>query len=57
MGLFGTGHQGPSASVTGLALDWVNEAIFRAAGLGGPALVMDLFLPMLVGSRPLAAAH
>jgi pimeloyl-ACP methyl ester carboxylesterase len=38
----------------GLALDWLNEAIFRAAGLGGPALVMDMFLPLLVGPAHLA---
>ncbi len=38
----------------GLPLDWVNEAIFRAAALGGPPLILDLFLPMLVGPGHLA---
>jgi 3-oxoadipate enol-lactonase len=38
----------------GLPLDWVNEAIFRAAALGGPPLILDLFLPMLVGPAHLA---
>lgn len=37
----------------GTALDWVNEAVYRAASLGGPALVMDMFLPMLVGPAQL----
>lgn len=32
----------------GLSLDWVNEAIYRTATIGGSQLVMDLFLPMLV---------
>jgi pimeloyl-ACP methyl ester carboxylesterase len=38
----------------GLALDWINEAIARAAALGGQQLVMDMFLPMLVGPKKLA---
>ncbi len=38
----------------GLALDWINEAITRAAALGGTQLVMDMFLPMLVGPAKLA---
>lgn len=38
----------------GLRLDWVNEAVFRAAKLGGPALLQDLFLPNLVGPDTLA---
>lgn len=38
----------------GIALDWINEAIYRAARLGGPALIMDMFLPMLVGPAHLA---
>lgn len=38
----------------GLALDWVNEAITRAAALGGPQLVMDMFLPLLMGPAKLA---
>jgi pimeloyl-ACP methyl ester carboxylesterase len=38
----------------GVALDWVNEAIYRAASLGGPPLIMDLMLPMLVGPAHLA---
>lgn len=38
----------------GLALDWVNEAITRAAALGGSQLVMDMFLPMLVGPAKLS---
>ncbi len=33
----------------GLTLEWTNEAIFRAARLGGSQLVMDMFLPMLLG--------
>jgi len=37
----------------GMALDWVNEAITRAAALGGAQLVMDMFLPMLVGPAKL----
>lgn len=38
----------------GLTLNWINEAIYRTASLGGPALIMDLFLPMLVGPAQLA---
>lgn len=38
----------------GVALDWINEAIYRAAGLGGPRLILDMFLPMLVGPAYLA---
>lgn len=41
----------------GLALDWVNEAIIRAAALGGSQLVMDMFLPMLVGPAKLPELH
>ena len=41
----------------GLALDWANEAIIRAAALGGSQLVMDMFLPMLVGPAKLADLH
>ncbi|WP_119167294.1 alpha/beta hydrolase [Algihabitans albus] len=37
-----------------LRLDWVNAAVFRAAKLGGAALLQDLFLPNLVGSETLA---
>ncbi len=33
----------------GLTLDWINEAIARAGALGGQQLVMDMFLPMLMG--------
>ena len=33
----------------GTALSWVNEAVARAAKLGGPGLIMDMYLPMLVG--------
>ncbi|MEM8628154.1 MAG: alpha/beta hydrolase [Pseudomonadota bacterium] len=35
-------------------LDWTNEAILRAAQLGGPRLVGDLFMPMLLGPGTLA---
>lgn len=38
----------------GLALAWINEAMARAARIGGTQLVMDMFLPMLVGGRKLA---
>ncbi|MEL7544878.1 MAG: alpha/beta hydrolase, partial [Pseudomonadota bacterium] len=38
----------------GLALDWTNEAVFRASQLGGSQLVMDLFLPMLLGPETLS---
>ncbi|MEO0618325.1 MAG: alpha/beta hydrolase [Pseudomonadota bacterium] len=38
----------------GLALDWTNEAVFRASKLGGSQLVMDLFLPMLLGPEKLS---
>lgn len=38
----------------GLTLDWTNEAVFRAVRLGGSQLVMDMFLPMLLGSSTLA---
>lgn len=38
----------------GLTLDWTNEAVFRAAQMGGSQLVMDLFLPMLLGPTALA---
>lgn len=41
----------------GLALDWVNEAIIRAAALGGSQLVMDMFLPLLVGPAKLPELH
>jgi len=37
----------------GLTLDWTNEAVFRAARLGGSQLVMDMFLPMLLGPEKL----
>jgi pimeloyl-ACP methyl ester carboxylesterase len=37
-----------------LRLDWINAAVFRAAGLGGPALLQDMFLPNLVGPETLA---
>ena len=37
----------------GLTLDWTNEAVFRAAQIGGSQLVMDLFLPMLLGPEKL----
>ena len=30
-------------------LDWTNQAVARAASLGGTRLVVDLFLPMLAG--------
>ena len=33
--------------VDGARLEWINTAVTRAAELGGPALVMDLFAPML----------
>ena len=33
----------------GTALAWINEAVTRAAALGGAALIMDMNLPMLVG--------
>jgi pimeloyl-ACP methyl ester carboxylesterase len=38
----------------GLTLDWINEAVARTAALGGQQLVMDLFLPLLVGPGKLA---
>lgn len=38
----------------GLTLDWTNEAVYRAARLGGSQLVMDMFLPMLLGPDKLA---
>jgi len=33
----------------GTVLSWINEAASRAAGLGGAGLIMDMYLPMLVG--------
>jgi pimeloyl-ACP methyl ester carboxylesterase len=33
----------------GTRLEWINEALLRAAKVGGSRLVMDLFLPLLVG--------
>ena len=38
----------------GLRLDWINEAVARAAALGGAQLVMDLYLPHLVNPEKLA---
>ena len=38
-----------------LALEWANEAMTRAARLGGPQFLMDLFLPFLVNPDFLAA--
>lgn len=38
----------------GLGLAWINEAMARAARTGGTQLVMDMFLPMLVGADTLA---
>ncbi|MGI9405152.1 MAG: alpha/beta fold hydrolase, partial [Hyphomicrobiaceae bacterium] len=37
-----------------LTLEWTNEAIYRAARLGGSQLVMDMFLPGLVGPKKLS---
>ena len=37
-----------------LRLDWINEAVKRAAAMGGPQLVMDLYLPHLVNPEKLA---
>ena len=37
-----------------LTLEWTNEAVYRAARLGGSQLVMDMFLPMLLGPAKLA---
>ncbi len=34
-------------------LDWINEAVRRAAAMGGPQLVMDLYLPHLVNEEKL----
>lgn len=33
----------------GVTLSWINEATSRAARLGGAGLLMDMYLPMLVG--------
>lgn len=41
----------------GPRLDWINEAVYRAASLGGPDLVKDLYLPFLVGPGLLSAAR
>ena len=35
----------------GTHLAWVNEGAARAAALGGPGLLMDMMLPMLVGPQ------
>ncbi len=36
-----------------LALEWTNEAVTRGARIGGTQLVMDMFLPFLVGPATL----
>jgi pimeloyl-ACP methyl ester carboxylesterase len=41
--------------VDGARLEWINTAVTRAAELGGSALVMDLFAPMLFDEPWLAA--
>lgn len=38
-------------------LDWVNQAMVRAAALGGQALVLDLYLPLLVNGEQLEMMH
>ncbi len=38
----------------GLPLDWIGEAMTRAAKMGGQQFLMDLYLPMLVGPRKLS---
>ena len=32
-------------------IEWINQAMVRAAGLGGLRLVMDLYMPLLVGEE------
>jgi len=41
--------------VDGARLEWINTAVTRATELGGSALVMDLYAPMLFGEDWLAA--
>ena len=36
-------------------LDWINQAMVRAAAVGGQALVLDLYLPLLVNEDRLAS--
>lgn len=65
-GLFAARAHLGGASCVGLALlntlradgprlAWINAAVTRAAELGGPALVMDLYAPLLFSPRWLAA--
>jgi pimeloyl-ACP methyl ester carboxylesterase len=40
-----------------LRLDWINQAVLRAQRFGGPALMRDLFTPLIAGPAMLEAAR